>query len=780
MKPLFSPRRSRRPATRQTRRSRPELEVLEDRCLLSASPSTASAAAAYGQLPLAFEVNEGQAAAGVNYVAHGSGYALDLSSQQAVLNLSGPSAAGTPLTMQLGGANAAAPAVGSNELITRSNYLTRNDPSQWLTNIANYGAVTYQGVYQGTDVSYHGNQGSLEYDFNVHPGASVGAIQLAFQGQQGLSLDGQGNLVIQTAAGPLVEQAPMAYQVNADGSHTAVTSSYVLEGNGQVGFQVGPYDHGQTLVIDPTLSYSSYLDRIWGVAVDSAGDAYLAGDNSISKMNPTGTALIYNTTVGGGGGIGIAVDAAGDAYVIGQNPNVPTTSNAIASSASGNFFVAQVNPTGSGLVYATYLPGAVGYAATAGEPGSIAVDGSGDIYVAGAAQAGLPVTAGAFQATCQGFTNAFFAKINPALSGTASLVYSTYLGGSGSDAATGLAVDGSGNAYLTGYTGSTNFPTTSGAPQRTYGGGSLDAFVAKISPALSGSTSLVYSTYLGGSGQDGYYSYQTGLFGGPGDSPQTDGGIAVDAAGNAYVTSVTTSTDFPTTKGAFNASSNLKWLKGKADDPPSAAFVTKLNPTGTALVYSTYLGGGTNTFSGGAAIAVDPSGDAHVTGWTNSSVFPTKNALQAQNAGGYDAFVTVFNPTGSGLLFSSYFGGSGGAPGVGEAGFGIALDPAGNAYVGGLTSSTNFPTTPGAYQTTPGSGFVLKIDPPAEGGSTPAVTAAGPSSPPLPPASASTPPSAPAASSSPGKTALDELFTAYLDAWLLQAFDRLLADQQNG
>jgi len=432
-------------------------------------------------------------------------------------------------------------------------------------------------------------------------------------------------------------------------------------------------------------------------------------------------ALVYATYLGNGAagwdsGYGIAVDAAGDAYMIGNNPSVPTTPNAIASSPWGSrgweaMFAAELNPTGSALVYSTYLPGAVGYAQTQGYAGGIAVDGSGNIDVAGAAEAGFPVTAGAFQTTYgQGGTNAFFAKINPALSGTASLVYATYLGGSGGsgDAATGIALDSSGNAYLTGYTTSTNFPTTSGAFQRLYGG-NIDAFVAKFNPALSGAVSLVYSTYLGGSGADGYVSDQSEPFTGPGDTNQTDGGIAVDSAGNAYVTSSTTSTNFPTTPGAFQVSSKLTWKKSKSDFPPSDAFVTKLNPTGTALVYSTYLGGGTNTFSGGAGIAVDASGNADVTGWTDSTVFPTKNPLQAKNQGGKDAFVTTLNPSGSGLLFSTYLGGS-----ADDQAMGMALDSAGNAYVVGQTSSSNFPTTSGAYQRTAGSGFVLEIDPPAD------------------------------------------------------------------
>jgi hypothetical protein len=431
------------------------------------------------------------------------------------------------------------------------------------------------------------------------------------------------------------------------------------------------------------------------------------------KLNNGGSGLVYGTNVGGTL-YGLAVDAAGDAYVIGAGAGVPTTPNAIAS--SGRVFVAELNPTGSSLVYSTYLPGAVGYPATRGDCGAIAVDGSGNIYVTGGAQAGFPVTPGAFQSAYlgqSGYSNAVFAKINPALSGPTSLVYATYLGGTGFDAGYGIALDGSGNAYVTGYTYSGNFPTTSGAFQTTFAGSQDDAFVAKLNPALSGSASLVYSTFLGGSVNARGFSGTTGYV--PDSrafiNTQTDGAIAVDSAGNVYVTSATTSTNFPTTLGAFQTQSNLQ-SASSTGFPPSDAFVAKLNPTGTALVYSTYLGGGTDTHSGGAGIALDASGDAYVTGWTSSTVFPTMNPIQATNGtggvmnggGATNVFVTVLSPSGAGLLFSTYLGGS-----YADYGYGITLDSAGNTYVGGKTLSSNFPTTPGAYQTG-GSGFVAKIN----------------------------------------------------------------------
>jgi hypothetical protein len=465
-------------------------------------------------------------------------------------------------------------------------------------------------------------------------------------------------------------------------------------------------------------------------AVDGAGDVYVTGESSnltttpgafettgtgafVAKLSPTGTVL-YATYLGDGtggatnqySGTGIAVDRAGDAFVIGGNLNVPTTPNAIAASAPGYVFVAELNPTGSSLVYSTYLPGALIEAdnnPALGYNGAIAVDGSGNIYVAGSAQAGLPVTAGAFQTACLAptFYNAYFAKIDPALSGSASLLYATYLGGTRQDAATAIVVDASGKAYLTGYTSSTNFPTTGGAFQRTFGG-HRNAFVAKFDPALSGPASLVYSTYLGGNGLDGYYSCNGGV------AAQTDGGIAVDSAGNAYVTGATTSTNFPTTAGAFQVQGGFpKKDTGAGGTDPADVFVTKLNATGTALVYSTYLGGGFTTLvsrSAGSSIALDSSGDAYLTGWTNSTVFPTKNAFQTTNTAppsGNAGFVTELNPAGSSLVFSSYYGGSSTAR---TDGFGIGLDAVGNAYVGG--AYTGYATA-----------FVLKVAPVAADGS---------------------------------------------------------------
>ena len=389
--------------------------------------------------------------------------------------------------------------------------------------------------------------------------------------------------------------------------------------------------------------------------------------------------FFYSTYLGGSGqdesGKCIAVDDAGNAYVTGSTSSAdfPTTSGVLQSALRGqiNAFVTKLNPTGSALVYSTYLGGDfydVGLC--------VAVDAAGNAYVTGHTQSNnFPTTPGAFQTTSGG-GDAFVTKLNAAGSG---LVYSTYLGGSGFDLGFGIALDALGNAYVTGYTDG-SFPVSSGAPQPTFGGGQNDAFVTKVNVAGS---ALIYSTYLGGSG------YDLGF------------GIAVDAVANAHVTGFTDGS-FPVTTGA----SQTTFGGGQGD-----AFVTTVNSLGTGLLYSTYLGG--IDYDQGTGIAVDALGSAYVTGTTVSTDFPILSAFQAAYGGNGDGFVTKLNPMGSGLVYSTYLGGS-----DGDAGIGIALDALGGAYVAGVTESSNFPVTSGVPQATLGGGrdaFVTKLNPVGSG-----------------------------------------------------------------
>ena len=451
------------------------------------------------------------------------------------------------------------------------------------------------------------------------------------------------------------------------------------------------------LILDPVLVYSTYLGGsgtfAQSIAVDGAGSAYVTGtpggsfptnagaaqttpggsqDAFVTKLNSTGSALVYSTYLGGSDndiGNGIAVDGAGNAYVTGytQFPDFPTTSGAAQTTFGGDLdaFVTKLDVTGSRLDYSTHLGGGgfdFGF--------NIVVDGAGSAYVTGYTRptnfpsTEFPTTAGAHQPTNAGEFDAFVTKLDASGS---MLVYSTYLGGSDTETGQDIAVDGTGNAYVTGITDSTDFPTTAGAVQSTHAGGVNDVFVTKLNATGSG---LVYSTYLGGSDSDLGY------------------GIAVDGAGSAHVTGHTLSTDFPTTAGAVQTTS----AGGFGD-----AFVTKLGATGIRLVFSTYLGGSGSAGDAGFDIALDAGGSAYVTGYTTSADFPTTaGAFQATHAGGdFDAFVTKLGVTGAGLVFSTYLGGS-----AFERAFGIAVDGAGSAYVTGSTRSTNFPTTAGAFQTT--------------------------------------------------------------------------------
>jgi hypothetical protein len=606
------------------------------------------------------------------------------------------------VTLGLAGANAAAPAVGLDRLITRTNYLIGSDRSHWHTNIPNFGLVEYQNVYPGIGVAYYGNQGRLEYDFMVAPGADAGVIRLAIGGSRGVAVDTAGDLVLHTSGADLVEQSPVVYQVE-NGVRQRVVGRFVLlpaaGATNEVGFQLGAYDHARPLVIDPVLDYdfTGLPGKGLAIAVDSAGDAYLTGQGDwVGKLNPAGTAFIYVTHFGASYGTAIAIDGVGDAYVTGSPTSTLTTTANAFSTTPSQLFVTKLDPTGSNLLYSTYVPG--GNASVFGIPGGITVDGSGNIYVTATALAGFITTASAYQPSLVGSNDAFLAEFNPALSGAASLVYGSYLGsgqGTFGDEGTGIALDGAGNVYISGITWSANFPTTPGAFQRV-SGGSEDAFVAKFNTSLSGAASLVYSTYLGGNGYDGYAG--SPLLANPFNPGP---GIAVDSAGEAYIAGCTMSTNFPTTPGAFQTT--LAW--DGVQTQPCDAFVTKLNAAGSGLVYSTYLGGSTGVPGGvgvrpgqdGAdGIALDAYGNATVTGWTASTDFPTKNPLQANNAGRLDAFVTTLNASGTGLFFSTYLGGPNW-----DLGNAVAQDASGNIYETGWTSgAANY-------------GFAYKISAPA-------------------------------------------------------------------
>jgi hypothetical protein len=546
----------------------------------------------------------------------------------------------------------------------------------------------------------------------VAPGADPRLVTLAFEGARDVHIDARGELVLGVEGGEVRQHKPVVYQEVA-GVRQEVAGRYVIKGKRQVGFRVAAYDPSRPLVIDPVLVYSTYLGGSGasvgeggeGIAVDGAGSAYVTGtavsadfpttagaaqtthaggfaDAYVTKLNASGSGLVFSTYLGGSGqdtGNGIAVDVAGIAYVTGvtNSTDFPTTAGAAQTTNAGNgdAFVTKLDATGSGLAYSTYLGGSDGDGGN-----GIAVDAAGSAYVTGETgqTTDFPTTAGALQTAPAGSSDGFVTKLDATGSG---LVYSTYLGGGAADFVFDIAVDAAGSAYVTGGT-TGDFPTTAGALQTNYAGGAFDAFVTKLNATGSG---LVFSTYLGGGTEVG---------------SDIGFGIAVDGAGRAYVMGRTESPDFPTTAGALQMAP-----AGRSD-----AFVTKLDATGSGLVFSTCLGGSEVEFSGD--IALDDGGSAYVTGQTQSTDFPTTpGAAQTTHAGDFDAFVTKLHPTGSRLVYSTYLGGSNGSDG----GLGIAVDGAGGAYVTGVTFSTDFPTTAGAFQTTHAAGefnsdaFVAKI-----------------------------------------------------------------------
>jgi len=708
--------------------------------------SQAGVLSGYGKLPLTFEQNQGQTDARVKFLARGSGYTVFLSDDQTTtLRLIAPahdpagslhgsarsstSAAPTrysdaTVRLSLVGANLHAPIEGNDLQPGRSNYFIGNDPTRWQRNVPHFARVKYHGVYPGVDLVYYGNQGRLESDYILAPGADPAQIGLQIKGAGAVKLDSQGALVLSTAAGDVVLHKPFAYQETAEGRRE-VAANFVQHGPHLVGFHVAPYDTHQPLIIDPVVVYSTYLggsgrESANGITVDSTGAAYVTGfttstnfpttagsvqpaakhtgatnqETFVTKLSADGTAQVYSTYLGGTGsgsgdkGSAIAVNSSGQAFVIGTTgaSDFPTTINAytrIAPNNSGIAFLAQLSADGSALLYATYLGG------NSSENGlGVALDQAGIAYVVGAtASFNFPLV-NPFQLTNKNTTSgttAFLSKIDTTKTGTPSLIYSTYLGGSSGELAQAVAVEATtGIAYITGQTGSTDFPLPSPpAPVpfqsslRSSSGATNNAFIAKIDTTQAGSGGLMYSSYLGGAG-----SASAG-----GDQGNA---IALDGNNNAYIAGTTASLDFPTTIGAFQITNPNAGVFGRT------AFVARFDTTKpggsgpSSLLYSTYLGGSGSLGDAGLGIAVDSLQQAYVSGFTTSSNFPKTTGAPQPTRQGSNAFVTVLNPTGtSPVVFSTFWGGAGR-----EDGFAIALGTASppDIYLAGETSST--PATP--------------------------------------------------------------------------------------
>ena len=749
------------------------------------------------QLPLSFEENRGQTDSSVKFVARGDGYALFLTHDSAVFKFgaSGKQPSPDAVRMKLVGVQPAN--ISTRETLPgKVNYFIGNDPRKWRSGIATYGKVEYAHIYQGIDLAYYGNQRQLEYDFVVAPGADPRQIALEFSGAKPkLGANGELQLVLDSA--PLTFRKPVIYQ-NINGKKELIAGEYTLTGD-RVQFALGPYDHSQPLVIDPVLDYLTYLggagggqntvigysqtqcaqcnpgNPAQGVAVDTAGNLYVTGytestafpvqgppaqspyqstDNQIhpnnptafvTEINPTGTALVYSTYLGGSiwdTGSAIAVDSNGSAYVTGRtySNDFPVTQGAYQTlcavaptptspgtgscspNAGNSAFLTKLAPGGGSLVYSTFLGGG------SDTSNAVAVDSQGQAYIAGTSGDTLcsssltyycfPETVNALIPDSRGNDPA--AAFVAVFDSTGShLLYSTLFGdqnpstnpniGNNPTIGTGVAVDPSGNFYLTGFTQDPNLPTTPGAFQatsstlQTTGQWNYRGFVAKFGPVTGIGTgaSQIYGTYLGGTSTSE-----------PDYGNEQVSGIAADSSGNAYVTGLTQSYDFPTTAGANNT--NACWTSTTPGFCQSVAFLSKLNPLGTGLVWSTLVGGPPAVGSNGTAFnigapRVDAGGNVYVTG-RGAYNYPVVNPIQpaSQNNG---VFATKYDPSGSMIEFSTLIYTPANAalyPG------GMDVDAQGNIYLGGYSNNAyDLQTTAGAFQTTDPSGgytgFLAKL-----------------------------------------------------------------------
>ena len=670
-------------------------------------------------LPLRFQENRGQTDPTVRFTTQSRGAKLFVTDDGVTFAM-GTGVERSALRFSVAGSDGASKVTGEREFAGVANYLRGSDASKWVTGARHFGAVRATGVKPGIDLLYYGHGQELEYDVVLRPGANAGDLRFRFEGAEKLSLTAAGDLLVHTAAGDLTQHKPMVWQ-ETDGKRTLVSAAYRLAGKDAVEIRLGEYDSSRELMIDPVLSFATYLggkadDSANAVALDSSGNIYIAGvtnstdfptsigayrvalngsnnDAFVTKLNPAGTAILYSTFLGGSYSdvaTSIAVDANGNAYIFGNTQSIdfPTTAGSLAPTRiNAGMFVSKLNANGTALVYSTYLGGGYNSDNAAG----IAIDTSGSAYVTGSTYGNFPVTVGSYSPNNKhGNPNsygsdAFIAKLTATGNG---LVYGTYLGGTSYDSGVAIALDSSGQAYVTGTTNSTDFPVSANAFQQTtpltnnlyYTTG----FVACLNSA---GTALTYSTYLGGS------------------NTTSPAAIALDASQNAYVGGVTSATDFPTTAGSFSTSLTSY----------SHGFVSKLNYVGTALLYSSLLGG-----SGGDALhtlAVDSSGSAIVTGFTNSTDFPvTPGAFPLAPTADYPnqgMFLTKFNASGTSVLYSTYFG-----PAGTSVDHGIALDSLGNPIIVGSTVSKTLPTPVGSLQRTnpdvgtlqTGTGFATKVN----------------------------------------------------------------------
>ncbi len=654
--------------------------------------------------PISFEQNVGQSDPKVRFLSRGPGYTLFLTGQEAVLALSRGGEADLTshevLRMTLRGALSGIEPEGERRISGKSHYLTGSQPGGWRTNVPHFGKVSYHEVYQGIDLVYHGDTSSgLEYDFVVQSGADPERIRLVFSGMLGASLDEHGNFVLKLKAGEVIQHAPVAYQ-EVNGVRQPVAAGFLLHEDGSVGFHIAKYDLNQPLVIDPVISYSTYLggssSNAKDIKVIGDGGAYIYGytmsadfplagnpyqgsvkggmDAYIGKLTPDGSSFEFMTYLGGSGdesnggsiGPGLALDGIGNIYVTGRTASVdfplvgPLQSTLVGGT---DYFVSKLSRDGSSLLYSTYLGGPDSTRGLPSEAGpTIAVDMAGNAHIMGYTNtAGYPTVA-AYQSIWAGGLDVVLTKID---SRGQSILFSTYLGGTSDDKARGVTLDRGGNIYITGRADSRDFPMLYPLQPESHGLG--DVFLTKFTSAGQ----LAFSTYIGGS------------------NTEKGRAIALDGQGNVYLTGNTQSTNFPVVRPT---QANLA---GSGD-----MFLVKISADLTRILYATYLGGASEDLGG--AIAVDSAYNVYMTGYSQSSDFPVKDAFQPALSGVQDAIVVKISSKGI-ISYASYLGGNGTDEGIA-----LSLDPAGNVVIIGNTNSSDFPLL-NPLQSTLGGVFVTKI-----------------------------------------------------------------------
>jgi hypothetical protein len=603
---------------------------------------------------------------------------------------------GIMIRLTFPGANRTVP-MSRGEMDLRSNFFIGNDPANWRTGVRSYHEVVYENLYENIDLIYHFGSDGLKYDILVQPGADLDRVVMSYEGIEGLEFGTNGALIVRTHVGDLQDASPVAW--TDDGNK--VKCAYKVLDSYSYGFRCDSWDTIRPLFIDPLL-YSTYFggnvgDLAPALFVDDSDNVYMAGltgstnlptktgvyqaakagrsDAFVVKISPDARTLLYVTYIGGSGddeANGIAVDASGNVYIAGttQSTNFPVTSGAFQSRFIDieDIFVAKLNSEGSALFFSTYIGGSYQDRTYA-----MAIDSSGNSYVTGwSCSLDFPTTTGAFMT--EGFNgDCFVTKLN---SNGSTLLYSTYLGGTHDDYATTIFVDASGRAYLAGITNSDDFPTTANCYQATIPD-YCNAFIAQLNPAGSG---LIQSTYLGGSDWDYIKA------------------ITIDDSGNIYVAGGTNSTDFPITGKGYQTAK-----RGYEE-----AFVSKFNPSGKTLLYSTFIGGSDNESA--SALAVDADGNAYITGETFSADFPVILGAYQTNYDGAngDAYIAKLDSSGGAVTYATYFGGS-----DTEFAQAIALDHSGYVCIAGTTYSTDIPITAGVIQTTKGTEgdiFVAKLN----------------------------------------------------------------------